>query len=444
MGTVRFKENSAFANGGLKHLSVRLLFLFAWLLSAACSIDPDADCKQALAAGDPWFSTEAACGCERAVCEPGSKCFMGRRCCDPSLNQSDDKLCGCERECVDGEHCIQGSCCDARTASNGQNCGCQGACKSPNTCQVNSDGIYECTCKESLARNNLQHCGSCARACDARTQYCQETTCRCDITLAANLSDDNNCGCRGPCPAGTQCRSGICQCTNQLDVLCNGVCKPQATCLCDPTNPPLPALRDPNNCGCRGPCGLGEKCEGGQCDCDPIQHADNPNSCGCPSQVCRAGQRCAGGICVCDPAQHANDFRACGCDPTISCRSAPITGARDETCEKGQCLCPINTYLCDSDPRVIRTANANPEFGVCWDAAKPRLCADCSHYCANFNDFCASIFNADGKIVAFSCQSISSPMSAASQYRSVMAENDRATRTSQPLAAWPKSAVDRP
>ena len=81
-------------------------------------------------------------------------------------------------------------------------------------------------------------------------------SCECDPLDPINLSNDQNCGCHGPCPSGAICESGLCQCTDPGEALCDDACKLVSECLCEPSE----HINDRDNCACEGPCALGDHC----------------------------------------------------------------------------------------------------------------------------------------------------------------------------------------
>jgi len=253
--------------------------------------------------------------------------------------------CGCNPPagvvCTEGSVCFHGGCCDPATPGSV----CYGT-------TVGTDGGSECDGGD----------GGCA--CNA----------------AANQTNNENCGCRGPCNGAT-CVAGACQCTSAEETYCypatdggDGTCVPldecptqcvatqhetdvancwcagpcptgdicsadagnvgQQACLCDP----LAHQSDNLDCGCHGRCatGDGKTCEGGVCVCEsancPQYQSCTTGSCACDSTLCPAGQSCSGSTCACDPAKHTTKA-SCGCPPTAcgtgkTCKADGADGGR--------------------------------------------------------------------------------------------------------------------
>lgn len=252
------------------------LSLLVTVLVTGCAADALWECRQREQAGEFLFESNNACGCELRACSGGTRCFQGQ-CCDPIVERSNPRRCGCSAVCGPTELCQQGRCCDPRI----------------------------------------------------------DPTCACDVN--EHLNDDLYCGCRGTCPVGSVCRNGVCGCQSAGSVLCDvesnppwGRCTEQSACLCKRTQ----HLNDSTNCGCSGPCGNGDRCSSGACSCDALAHAQDNLNCGCqgPCAVGR-GFVCKNGACLCDPVHQSNSLN-CGCTGTV------CDTARGIECRGGSCLCP--------------------------------------------------------------------------------------------------------
>lgn len=323
-------------------LKIRAAALLLLLGLSACPIKWKERCDPSL------FTTPDACGCARTRCEAGEGCFAGK--CLPKDTY------GCSPACQPGEVCNAGRCCDPKKASNRKDCGCQGECASPEDCVSTAEG-WACQCIKERAYNDA-YCG-CDRAPNGEVRKCnteqglgcgftpdtgEEAVCRCDITNKINLYNNEKCGCRDKCPTGSTCQGGLCVCDNPDKKICAGVCKFDRDCTCDPSDRaqwPDWALRDSRNCGCAGPCAVGNYCKDGACVCDPQAHDRDNTNCGCGG-ICGGPdgppKTCIGGRCICDP-RSLNDSSRCGCDG-IRCQE-------DEICTGGACVCDPDRHAFD-------------------------------------------------------------------------------------------------
>lgn len=221
------------------------------------------------------------------------------------FSHEQNNACGCqERGCLPGSLCFRHDCCDVLAGlSDPTRCGCRTTCASMEICNR----------------------GACVT---------------CDPASAEALHDKYNCGCNGPCPAGSTCSNGQCVCNDFGKAICGSECRPKNECICDPRTPPSWASTSVWNCGCRGPCGPGERCVQGQCECNPLAHQADNRYCGCgsacdPSQ----GLSCEGGLCVCNPLLHQTDNRWCGCKRESDMSPVACDVANGFQCRGGACVC---------------------------------------------------------------------------------------------------------
>lgn len=268
----RRRSGVAYARFQMHGYPIRGLCLFAICLSA-CGGDAVQRCHEQEMQGVYAHETNGACGCGQRQCPTGTRCFKGD-CCDPVIERENLSRCGCMEVCHEGQVCREGKCCDGGT----------------------------------------------------------ELVCACDPRLL------QTCGCRGPCPDRSHCENGVCRCNSADDVLCAadqnppwGTCVESKSCLCHPEQ----HQSDMDECGCKGPCAIGDHCVQGGCKCDPLQHQDDNLNCGC-LMMCdpMMGTICLQGTCTCDPA-NIDNAQNCAC-------KGACKGANGEVCIGGACVCNPN------------------------------------------------------------------------------------------------------
>ena len=348
------------------------------------SVTPEEECEALEAEGVFQHNKRTECGCALAVCNEMELCFQGD-CCNPAIQNTNDN-CGCSGPCPNGQTCQNGTCCDPTNEDSTENCGCGDKCELGfEVCAFSDqDGRYTCQCSDDKVQHNIEHCAkSCDEpiiACSESDEICLKGQCECDPTSVYAGSDEENCGCDGPCPPTAKCIGGACSCENADQVLCDGECIPEADCFCDPQK----HQNDSNNCGCMGPCSSTDFCEAGQCKCDPIVNANNATNCVCKGP-CDEGLACIQGVCSCPPSK-LNDVNDCGCHGPC-----PTALWADMICNSGQCVCPPGTNFCQP------AGNISPDLETVDIACAPpnvSVCVTCKDFCAG-GSLCKSQFNGD-------------------------------------------------
>ncbi len=185
--------------------------------------------------------------------------------------------------------------------------------------------------------------GACDDACSASETWCTDTCVDLD-------TDDDNCGmCGNPCPSGSSCVSGACECPGVWELLCSDVCVDIATDVdnCGDCDEACPAPTEPGSsavcadglcsaCGgygqdcCGSSCGLGLglACVAGECDCAADKH------------------RCTTGP-FSEQCRDDDDELACGLDCADCTQPNAVAvcsgGSCDNACAPGVVeLCPNN------------------------------------------------------------------------------------------------------
>jgi hypothetical protein len=238
----------------------------------------------------------------------------GRACVTCDLIRSDSCTstgqcaCGASPSCEAGYKCSAGVCvCDPAT--------CSGCCSSDGkSCRAgtsNADcgkGGFEClscptdqTCTDGRCTTCLQSCPGCCAG-----SVCHPST-------------------PGPCPPAGQscpCGSGGTACIS-CSTLTTDTCNPDGSC----------------SCGARPPCGQGQHCVNGQCDCDSTSCPTCCVGTSCvPTSLTLCGRNnvCAG----CDPAR-ADHCASGGC----ACGNGPECPA-GQLCDGGTCHLPCTPSSC--------------------------------------------------------------------------------------------------
>jgi len=237
-------------------------------------------------------------------------------------------------------------------------------------------------CEHSVV-SDLDHCGECARACDAANVAALECTgSDCSSSCApgfANclqaevpddgcetpvLTDEANCGgCDKPCPANFVCNAGVCGCDSRND--CgngNGVECVSSLCECDQLAcRPGERCRDSGGnklCSCNGSTGPG--CTASELCCADTGCTDvtsSATSCGACGRACTTGFVCVTGACQCDSPQDCGagpDVGGEGGAPPVGTGGASDGGGPDPAaggvpqvlpiaCVTGVCVCSGNT-----------------------------------------------------------------------------------------------------
>jgi hypothetical protein len=223
--------------------------------------------------GIPLCTTPDGC-CSDAECSGGGLCVVGKCVCRPGKTlcgkacvdtNSDDSNCGaCNNICGAGTKCCSGSCVSCPTGGDclptqPPVCVCPGS--APNTCVFGGQRI--CV---NLKSNSL-FCGNCGHHCrvgEDSTETCCNGAC---VNTQTNKANCGNCGFQCVTPSGG--KAGVCVDLNSDAQNCGG-CGLSFTC---------PQFSDCANGRCRAPCGAGQRCDTGKCNCPR-------------GQKCGAGHRC--------------------------------------------------------------------------------------------------------------------------------------------------------
>lgn len=328
------------------HLLIPLLTVPVGLAVVVSCTSAEEECLENEKIGVFIHNKNESCGCAKAKCENGKKCFQGD-CCEPDVEMNNPKKCGCNEVCEDQEVCLNGACCDPFASSSATDCGCTGACEVRQKCEKGTDGRFSCVCDPDSSLGDANNCG-CDGPCDSDWERCRDGKCECDPLAGANKTNNWDCACNGPCPFvelpdgeiefTAYCYDGICHCIDANEVICDKACINQADCLCEPEK----HKSDTYNCNCKGPCPSGEVCVNYSCECDPIAHATDNFNCGCQQISCNvaAGHICSQGNCSCPP-ERLSDNLNCGC-------TGPCDAAKGHMCIQGTCACPPER-LSDND-----------------------------------------------------------------------------------------------
>jgi hypothetical protein len=232
--------------------------------------------------------------------------------------------------------------------------------------------FQQCTADESECgldcidlSTNVEHCGSCDRACPAAASGCKGGACVCLDGAAVcgeecvDLStDSNHCGkCTTTCDSNSICDNGVCTSCPKGQSACDEEC--------------IDLQTDDYNCGkcgneCSKACGPDGNslcegtCSGGVClydsDCPAGQEAcpvggckdldNDPANCGDCGHECASDKTCSGGSCVtpvwnCDPDLRGDGDCDCGCGSV----DPDCTSNKLEAC--GYCYCDDPVDPCD-------------------------------------------------------------------------------------------------
>lgn len=300
----------------------------------------------------PGCRGDASCAGDAGAgrrCDLGSRacvqCTLDEHCTSGTLCVGNVCVTGCTatRGCPGGRSCCSGACVD--TQSNTTACGaCDSRCSVPNgsaicvngMCAVgscsgpfrdcNANGSDGC---EANTSTDVQHCGTCGRACAARahaTTRCASGACDftcdagftdcdmdpsngCEVDLRTSLAHCGGCGTRCAPPNGTGvCSAGRCA----LAACAEGYadCDGGGDNGCE-TNTGTSTV----HCGrCGVTCDPGLRCTAGRCvlacptgfaDCDgavangcEASIRNNPRHCGACGRACATGQLCNGDTCI--------------------------------------------------------------------------------------------------------------------------------------------------
>jgi hypothetical protein len=190
---------------------------------------------------------------------------------------------------------------------------------------------------------------------------CQAISC---CEPATHQSDDDNCGCNGPCPNGLGCAFGACSKCDALQNLTNSA-----------------------NCGCNGGCNGDEICDAGQCICKPglypcfakvgpfagktvCQPEPANHFCGDCLKQCGSGTDCdvKPGMTLAQYAATGQAIFQC-CPPGGCCKASCGTSS---SCIDGQCQCNAGFLPCMSGKGQLScVAEVNAQH----------ICADCTTVC---------------------------------------------------------------
>ncbi|MBN1605101.1 MAG: hypothetical protein JW940_00635 [Polyangiaceae bacterium] len=308
-------------------------------------------CESGGAARCEGSCSPGSCGAD-AYCDATGACLPLK---DPGeLCPDDDSQC-------EGNHCVDGVCCDSDCSGQCQMCDSSGTCVrvtsgAPRGDRPPCDGSGTCA-------------GSCDGSSDTQCHYpgaskvCTEGTCNAQLTVATSASVCTGAGvCSSAqdttCDGADYCSGG--QCVDKLadgddcdrDIQCSsGRCADDAVCctlgltVCDGSC--VDTATDSSNCSkCGVQCGAGLSCSNGGC--------------------CPAGKTNVGGIC-CYPGESncngecfdlQNDSQHCG--------TCYIGCSMNQECQGGSCECAVSTLSCgycgswafDSDTTELWLAGA--------------------------------------------------------------------------------------
>lgn len=118
---------------------------------------------------------------------------------------------------------------------------------------------------------------------------------------------------------------------------------------CSTTSTVCPEPDDPADCGCMGPCKIGEYCNQGAC-----AYSGTEEACGSAKMACGLGERCDRGSCMCDTQLTMDNDAACGC-PAVDCVYDVVD---HEICVDGGCVCDSTLHdssdsSCGCPPRRL-------------------------------------------------------------------------------------------
>ncbi len=340
------------------------------------------------------------CSCERR-CAAGPK-QEGETCRDDCPNKNlgvicDQNTCTCQQPCQAGlgkppagvqcqPQCPDGQACNA-------NCGCVqcpaagGGCPA-NFCPPGTECKIEngqCKCERLCSQGPKQGNELCRNDCP-QGAVCNQNTCVCEQSCAANIPPPAVGVCKNDCPQGQACNqncncqqcpgaNGACTlvCPGGACVIRNGQCKCERLCSQGPMKPgevckpvcPNGAVCDENTCTCQQPCDAqlpgpiaGAQCNdncpqgqgcNGNCNCQqcPINNQ-------CPANFCPAGTQCQiqNGRCVCEQPCAANVGQVL---PGAQCK---------DNCPQGA-ACNLNTCTCEQPcnanaGQIIQGAQCKP------------------------------------------------------------------------------------
>ncbi|APR83196.1 Hypothetical protein A7982_08545 [Minicystis rosea] len=228
-----------------------------------------------------------------STADPASGC--GTASCDPCPSANATAACdttgACSLQCSAGFADCNGDPsdgCETETVSDASHCGmCGHVCPGPSGQAVCSGSACGLACPAGFADCNndpndgcerpvttTTDCGTCNHACQNGSNAvatCNDGMCAlacpigfgdcngspgdgCEMPLAADVGDTNNCGaCGHVCPAGFNCRFGLCGCAAN-DANCNAGA-PAGTFACTP-------LAGSDKCSCKGVlCDFGQRCQ---------------------------------------------------------------------------------------------------------------------------------------------------------------------------------------
>jgi len=352
-------------------------------------------------------SCPAGC-CDGNVCRTISKDFcgpIGGACaaCDTVRDDAcgADGGCSCGpagRRCGPDEHCTPMGCvCDALTCPNG--CCHNGTCvTNPSSTQCGANGSPCSDCSGAACDGGICAGGACSM-CSAGCCYagvscnlspvfpvCQNgsaTACLlCDNRSDRCSAQGCSCGGGSPCLFGQSCEGGVCTCS---PASCSGCCTATGVCAdgdqtarcgagggqcvaCPPVRSDGCQLGQ-CRCGTGATCALGERCDGGQCSCDPAlcqgccsangcvpRDAGSLMACGITG-LCKAcdsskADRCSLGLCMCGTRPECGPGEqcqggACVCNLSTGCTGCclnntqclPLSGTNDNQCGSGGSTC---------------------------------------------------------------------------------------------------------
>jgi MYXO-CTERM domain-containing protein len=270
-------------------------------------------------------------------------------------------------------------------------------------------GVEQCNCQDDNCNGQVDEGNLCGAG-----STCSGTYCECVFPCAAG---------EFPCPAGKECKTGVCVTDPCYQVNCPAVggaaqvCKAGAcvdACAqvsCNPGSICVPATGQcaPDDCSTfPDRCNAMQNCINGQCvtnlcigvTCPSTQYCVGGNCVDtCVGVTCPANQRCQLGVCQPDPCGHPCPFgQACNTG-TQTCQNDPCLG---RSCPGGQWCNPDNGQ-CQDDPCVGTKCPVAGEVcvgGTCYDPAQLQPDAGVGQYVTTGGGGGCATTGADGGLLA--------------------------------------------
>ena len=285
--------------------------------------------------GQQQVCEEADTGCRvwvSAPCPEALTCVQGACTC---LGSCANKSCG-DDGC--GGSC--GVCTGGETCSGSGECVCTDACPLGGT-QCDASGLLHC---EKPAG---QECASWVLTACPDDQECVGGSCVCVPDCDGKACGADGCeGSCGECGASAICDAGACVCVDEAPCESVGVtCSGPDRLIC--------ANLDADACleAALQPCPAGSACSDGECECVPqcAGKVCGPDTCGGFCGACGPGKVCnAAGECLCPATCDPTTPPTCAGEAVQACQPDPATGCLElvttactppQTCVGGICLC---------------------------------------------------------------------------------------------------------